>query len=74
MAGLISGITFIVLLQSGEASKMEGNKHTHTHTYTRTKLQKVIQEQVKTRLLSCDDSFWSNINEEFEFNKLSNFK
>ena len=27
---LISGITFIVLLQSGEASTVEGNKHTHT--------------------------------------------
>ena len=31
-AGLISGITFIVLFQSGEASAVEGNKHTHTHT------------------------------------------
>ena len=31
IAGLISGITFIVLFQSGEASTVEGNKHTHTH-------------------------------------------
>ena len=30
IAGLISGITFIVLFQSGEASTVEGNKHTHT--------------------------------------------
>ena len=29
IAGLLSGITFIVLLQSGEASTVEGNKHTH---------------------------------------------
>ena len=53
---------------------MKGNKHTHTHTYTHKKLQKFFQEQVKTRLLSCDDSFCSNINEEFGFNKFSNFK
>ena len=32
IAGLISGITFIVLFQSGEASTVEGNKHTHTHS------------------------------------------
>ena len=32
IAGLISGITFTVLFQSGEASTVEGNKHTHTHT------------------------------------------
>ena len=32
IAGLISGITVIVLFQSGEASTVEGNKHTHTHT------------------------------------------
>ena len=31
IAGLISGITCIVLFQSGEASTVEGNKHTHTH-------------------------------------------
>ena len=35
IAGLISGITFIVLLQSGEACTVEGNKHTHTHTELR---------------------------------------
>ena len=35
IAGLISGITFIVLFQSGEASMVEGNKHTHTHTRAR---------------------------------------
>ena len=29
IAGLISGITFIVLFQSGETSTVEGNKHTH---------------------------------------------
>ena len=34
IAGLISGITFTVLFQSGEASTVEGNKHTHTHTHT----------------------------------------
>ena len=32
IAGLISGITFVVLFQSGEASTVEGNTHTHTHT------------------------------------------
>ena len=36
IAGLISGITFIVLFQSGKASTVEGNTHTHTHTHTRT--------------------------------------
>ena len=30
IAGLISGITFIVLFQSEEASTVEGNKHTET--------------------------------------------
>ena len=34
IAGLISGIAFIVLFQSGEASTVEGNTHTHTHTPT----------------------------------------
>ena len=34
IAGLISGITFIVLFQSGEAFTVEGNKHTHTQTQT----------------------------------------
>ena len=34
IAGLISGITFIVLFQSGEASTVEGNKHTHIHTFS----------------------------------------
>ena len=29
IAGLISGITFIVLFQSGKASTVGGNKHTH---------------------------------------------
>ena len=37
IAGLISGITFIVLFQSGEAFTVEGNKHTHTHTHTHTR-------------------------------------
>ena len=32
-AVLISGITFIILFQSGEASTMEGNKHTHTRKH-----------------------------------------
>ena len=32
IAGLISGIKFIVFFQSGEAFMVEGNKHTHTHT------------------------------------------
>ena len=31
IAGLISGITVIVLFQSGEAFRVEGNKHTKTH-------------------------------------------
>ena len=39
IAGLISGITFIVLFQSGEASTVEGNKHTRTkaaiHRYSK---------------------------------------
>ena len=33
IADLISGITFIVLFQSREASTVEGNKHTQIHTY-----------------------------------------
>ena len=32
IAGLISGITFIVLFQSGDASTVEKNKHTHTQS------------------------------------------
>ena len=38
IAGLISGIKFIVFFQSGEAFMVEGNKntHTHIHTYTHT--------------------------------------
>ena len=36
IAGLISGITFIFLFQSGKAFTMEGNAHTHTHTRTHT--------------------------------------
>ena len=40
IAGLISGITFIALYQSGEASTVEGNKHTHTHTHTHTHARK----------------------------------
>ena len=31
IASLISGITFIVLFQSGEASTVEENKHTHSN-------------------------------------------
>ena len=37
MAGLTFRITF-VLFQSGEASTVEGNKHTHTHTHTHTQI------------------------------------
>ena len=36
MVEFISGSTFIVLFQSGEASTVEANAHTHTHTHTRT--------------------------------------
>ena len=32
IAGLISGIAFIVFVQSGEAFTVAGNKHTHTNT------------------------------------------
>ena len=35
IAGLISGITFIALFQSGEAFTVEGNKHKHTHVIIR---------------------------------------
>ena len=42
IAGLISGITFIVLLQSGETSMVEGNKHTHTHLHTHGQIPKNI--------------------------------
>ena len=35
IADLISGITFIIRFQSGEAFTVEGNKHTHTHTHKR---------------------------------------
>ena len=40
IAGLISGITSIVLFQSGEASTVEGNKHTHTHSNHSNVIQK----------------------------------
>ena len=36
IASLISGITFIVLFQSGEAFTVGRNTHTHTHTHTHT--------------------------------------
>ena len=36
ISGLISGITFIVLFQSGEAYTMEENTHTHIHARTHT--------------------------------------
>ena len=42
IAGLISGITFIVLLQSREASTVEENKHnTHTHSTAATRTLKL---------------------------------
>ena len=46
---MISGIRLIVLLQSGEASTVEGNKHTthtHTHTHTHTQTHTDIQSAV----------------------------
>ena len=39
IVGLISGITFSVLFQSGEASTVEGNKHTHTHCVKRVRIR-----------------------------------
>ena len=50
-AGLISGIRFIVLLQSGEAFTMEGNKHTHTHTHTHTQASFIANNKTMTILL-----------------------
>ena len=41
IADLISGITFIVLFQSGEASTVKGNKHTDTHTQKSNKSGKL---------------------------------
>ena len=37
IAGLISGITFILSFQSGEAFTVKGNKHTYTHAHTHTR-------------------------------------
>ena len=62
---LISGITFIVLFQSGEASTVEGNKHTHTaiskqeainkefkaKTYKRTSLSTSLIDLYATKLI-----------------------
>ena len=36
MAGTISGIAFIVLFQSGEVFKAEGNTHTNTYNQQKT--------------------------------------
>ena len=44
IACLISGITFIVLFQSGEVSTVEGNKHTHTHTHTHESIKEEENE------------------------------
>ena len=41
MAGLISGIKFIIP-QSGEPFMVEGNTHTHTHTHTSDKVLKIL--------------------------------
>ena len=53
IAGLISGIRFIVLFQSGEASTVEGNKHTHTQhnrivnqTIERFKNEKLLSQKI----------------------------
>ena len=50
IAGLISSITFIVLFQSGEASTVEGNKHTHTqhkkYFFLKDHTQNVVEKLV----------------------------
>ena len=43
---MISGITFIVLFQSGEAFTVERNTHTHTHTHTHT-FASLLQQSLK---------------------------
>ena len=43
IAGLISGIIFIVVFQSGEAFTVEGNKHTHKQVFTKFELVKVSE-------------------------------
>ena len=48
IAGLISGITFIVLFQSGEASTVEGNKHTHTRTQVANLDETHLDEETST--------------------------
>ena len=48
IAGLISGITFVVL-QSGETFTVE---HTHTHTHTHTNMQCSANLHRKTLLCS----------------------
>ena len=56
IAGLISGITFIFLFQSGKAFTMEGNAHTHTHTHAPTHYQEQLYMNVKlTREKYCQD-------------------
>ena len=51
IADLNSGITFIVLFQSGEAFTVEGNKHTQTHTHTHTHTRKHANEKPRPALI-----------------------
>ena len=45
IAGLISGIKFIVFFQS-EAFMVEGNKHTHTHSHAHTHIHTRTHTQI----------------------------
>ena len=50
IAGRISGITSIVLFQSGEASTVEGNKYTHTDTLAVTYRILVMKPKILCRI------------------------
>ena len=62
IAGLISGITFIVFFQSGEAFTVKGNTHTHTYTHT-THTHTHTQTHTCTKWMApnkcCGIIFWA---------------
>ena len=57
IAGLISGITFVILFQSGEAFTMERNTHKHTHTHTQTLVLVKVPTPIRTSSTSLIESF-----------------
>ena len=52
IAGLISGIIFIVLFQSGETSTVEENKHTHTPA--RAMAANLVKTAIREKRYSID--------------------